>query len=127
MTARHLLHSLPCLQLLSVDKQLLPQARINLQIFGSRSNLWELTSEAAAKLLPPESLDLVFIDALHTYEAAHQDILSWAPKVMQGGIVAGHDYSHHFPGVIRAVNEFVASLGTTVLHLGVDHVWWVRI
>ncbi|CAE7502033.1 unnamed protein product [Symbiodinium necroappetens] len=127
MTARHLLHTLPCLHLLSVDKQLLPEARINLQIFGDRSNLWELTSEAAAKRLPPESLDLVFIDALHTYEAAHQDILSWAPKVMQGGIVAGHDYSHHFPGVIRAVNEFVASLGTAVLHLGVDHVWWVRI
>ncbi|CAE7584636.1 unnamed protein product [Symbiodinium natans] len=127
LTARHLLHTLPCLHLLSVDKLVLPEARVNLHMFGNRSTLWELTSEAAAEHLPPQSVDLVFIDALHTYEAAYQDILLWAPKVVPGGIVSGHDYSHYFPGVIRAVNEYVANLGGSVLHLGVDYVWWVRV
>ena len=53
------------------------------------------------------SLDFVFIDADHSYEAVKQDIADWAPKVRTGGgWVGGHDYHHtKFPGVVRAVTE----------------------
>lgn len=51
------------------------------------------------------SLDLIYIDALHTYEAVKNDIILWIPKLAPGGVIAGHDYRRRFKGVIRAVNE----------------------
>jgi len=55
------------------------------------------------------SLDFVFIDGAHDYEAVKRDIIDWAPKVRKGGIVSGHDYiwgKWNKIGVIPAVNEF---------------------
>jgi predicted O-methyltransferase YrrM len=52
------------------------------------------------------SVDLVFIDADHSYEACKQDIDIWLPKVRFGGMICGHDYKHpRFPGVQKAVDE----------------------
>lgn len=70
-------------------------------------------SVEAAKLIPDESLDFVFIDANHAYEFVKADIQAWYPKVRYGGIVSGHDY-YEFKsgkgGVVQAVDEFVESL-----------------
>lgn len=52
-----------------------------------------MTSTEAAQSYPDNSLDFVFIDADHTYEAVKQDIEAWWPKVKPGGILAGHDYN----------------------------------
>ena len=38
-----------------------------------------------------EIVDLLFIDADHTYDAVRQDWSDWVPKVRKGGIVALHD------------------------------------
>jgi predicted O-methyltransferase YrrM len=62
-------------------------------------------SVEVAKLYADKSIDAVFIDADHTYEAVSKDIDAWRPKVKEGGILAGHDYTTAFEGVIRAVNE----------------------
>ncbi len=51
------------------------------------------------------SLDAVFIDAGHDYASVAADIDAWRPKVRAGGILAGHDFSLRFPGVIQAVKE----------------------
>lgn len=50
------------------------------------------------------SLDFIFIDASHTYEAVKQDINAWFPKLKKGGMMAGHDYD--WPEVRRAVDEY---------------------
>lgn len=64
------------------------------------------TSKEAALLYPDESLDIVFIDADHSYESVVQDIELWLPKVKIGGILAGHDYGNGYhPGVKQAVDE----------------------
>jgi glycosyltransferase involved in cell wall biosynthesis len=63
-----------------------------------------MTTEAAAQI-PDASLDLVFIDANHAYDAVKADLLAWMDKVKPGGILAGHDYQADHEGVIRAVNE----------------------
>lgn len=65
------------------------------------------TSEEYAKTLLDESLDFIYIDALHEYEAVKKDIELWYPKVKKGGFICGHDYTDtpSYFGVIPAVNE----------------------
>lgn len=69
----------------------------------------DFSLQAAARF-NDRSLDLVYIDANHGYEAVRADLAAWWPKVRPGGILAGHDYSYnpdmHVLGVIPAVLEF---------------------
>ena len=61
------------------------------------------------KSMNDDSLDFVYIDADHSYDAVKSDLLLSHDKVKSGGIIAGHDYDTlHFPGVVRAVDEFIA-------------------
>lgn len=62
------------------------------------------TSQRAAELFALDSLDFVFIDGEHRYEAVTADLKAWWPKVKLGGVFAGHDYGA-FEGVTQAVNE----------------------
>lgn len=66
-------------------------------------------SAIAVRGVPDRSLDFVYIDADHRYDAALEDLTLWAPKVRAGGIVSGHDYStrpdRHID-VERAVNDY---------------------
>ena len=53
------------------------------------------------------SLDWVNIDGDHTFDAAVQDIIRWAPKVRVGGLVLVHDYcAFGMSGVIPAVDAY---------------------
>jgi predicted O-methyltransferase YrrM len=65
-------------------------------------------SHKAACDFENESLDLVYIDGEHGYDAVKRDINVWLPKVKTGGALAGHDYTiegrPHLP-VFTAVNE----------------------
>lgn len=49
-------------------------------------------SVKAALEVPDGSLDFVFIDANHVYDAVIEDLTTWSPKVRPGGLIAGHDY-----------------------------------
>jgi predicted O-methyltransferase YrrM len=73
-------------------------------------NAWNVTkikmeSTLAARNFEKNFFDMAYIDADHTYEGCKADILAWSPKVKPDGLVAGHDYSEAWPGVVRAVNE----------------------
>lgn len=57
----------------------------------------------AAKTFNPNSLQLVYIDADHTYKGVKADIDSWLPKIKPGKFLAGHDFN--LPEVERAVRE----------------------
>lgn len=57
----------------------------------------------AAKSFEDNSLDFVFIDADHSYEAVKKDIEDWHEKVKIGGYVFGHDID--WPSVKTAVEE----------------------
>jgi len=51
-----------------------------------------MMSVDAAKTYQDNSLDFVFVDGDHEYEACKNDIIAWLPKMKSGGILAGHDY-----------------------------------
>lgn len=67
----------------------------------------------AAKRVRDGSLDFVYIDANHGFEAVVADLAAWAPKVRPGGIISGHDYFHaprsHGIRVVEAVNGYTAA------------------
>ncbi len=96
-----------------------------MQPHGERFNLLRMASvEAAAYISEP--LDFVYIDAEHSYDAVKQDLETWFPKVREGGIVSGHDYNHpNFPGVGRAIREFMAR-EKLAIHGEEEFFWWVE-
>src|SRR5262249_3794937 len=52
----------------------------------------KMSSEKAALLFEDGSVDFVFVDGDHGYEAVKRDLAAWFPKVKAGGVLAGHDY-----------------------------------
>jgi len=75
--------------------------------------------DAAAKVAD-DSLDWVYIDAMHTKDAVLEDLRDWSAKVKAEGFILGHDYANHSRamragfGVIEAVQEFCQSSGFTL-------------
>ena len=95
---------------------------------GDRARIIRTNSVDAARGVPDESLDFVFIDADHSYEGCKVDIEAWWPKVKPGGLLSGHDYENdNFPkfGVTRAVNEFSESTGLEY-SLGDNFTWFIN-
>lgn len=137
-TACAMLQHFPNLHLIMVDKwkrgelrrnmdQCLLQAKQNTEFARERRIIFVGDSIDAARLLPHEFLDFVFIDANHYYDYVVRDLAAWSRKVRRGGLLIGHDYDVPHDqrgtwGVKRAVDEFVATHGYK-LRLGNNSVW----
>ncbi len=77
----------------------------NVGDFGNLAFI-QMKGHEAADHIKDDSMDMVFIDAGHSYEEVKQDIADWLPKVKRGGILCGHDYlPGTWMGVIQAVDE----------------------
>lgn len=70
-----------------------------------------MPSVDAAKHLSHIEFDMVFIDADHSYQRVHEDLMAWGPLVRKGGLLCGHDYNISMDyaafGVNKAVDELV--------------------
>lgn len=64
------------------------------------------TSKDALEDYDDGEVDGFFIDGEHTYKAMLIDV-KWINKVKKGGLLCFHDYSPTFPGVMKAIDEFV--------------------
>lgn len=89
--------------------------------FADRRGILRMTSlEAAASgLIEDGSLDFVFVDGDHSYEAVKADIAAWWPKVRRGGVLSGHDFGHRRDriglwGVQKGVTEFAEREGLKI-------------
>lgn len=65
-----------------------------------------MRSEEAAVLFSDGSLDYVYVDGEHSYDAVMRDLTCYLPKVRAGGHLIGDDYG--WSGVGAAVDDFVA-------------------
>jgi hypothetical protein len=85
---------------------------------------WE--SDTAARLFEDQSVDMLFVDAMHDYEHVLADLRAWTPKVARTGILAGHDFDPvNYPGVVRAAQEMYGA-DRIVLPIDNGTVWRVR-
>jgi len=88
--------------------------------FGARAILIKGLTDDACVQFNNASIDLLFIDADHTYKSVKKDIINWRPKLRKGGFLTGHDI--HWPEVKDAVDEMVIHY-----EVGPDNVWYVQV
>lgn len=77
--------------------------------FSDRRIIVRTTSTQAARVVS-DDLTFVFVDGNHTYAAVKNDLLTWYPKILPGGVLCGHDMNHPRDrsgkwGVTKAVRE----------------------
>jgi len=80
-----------------------------LERFPERVNLLRESSHSAHNRFDDGSLDFVFIDGDHTFEAVRGDIQLWLPKLRAGGLLIGDDWS--WDSVQRAWQSEAQQLG----------------
>jgi hypothetical protein len=104
-----------------------------LKTHGRRSCVLRMFSSQASRYFADATLDFVYIDGNHAFEAVLSDLWHWYPKLRPGGLLCGHDYVDGLGdavyGVKSAVDLFFARAGRRV-HLTLEPVarsWLVRI
>jgi predicted O-methyltransferase YrrM len=79
------------------------------------------SSSEMHKLFKDNFFDMIFIDGDHNYSAVKKDLISYYPKLKEGGIFAGHDYTEDC-GVPLAVDEFA---NENKLNVNVSRTSWI--
>jgi predicted O-methyltransferase YrrM len=120
-TTFHLLDQNPYLVIYGVDKSIAGFYNTKIkEKYANRLIPIEALSTDGAVQIPDASLDLVFIDADHSYEWVKRDIAAYKSKLKPNGWLTGHDID--FPGVNRAVNEIIVKYD-----VGPNNVWLTKI
>lgn len=91
-------------------------------IYGSRAIVLRGDSIVVCNQVPDKSLALVYIDGDHSYRGVMDDIWAWGQKVIDGGVMAFHDYEAPQYGVKRAVQDFCKPRGIKVHLLPEDKI-----
>lgn len=97
--------------------------RARLAPHQNRYRLVRDLSENAAAQFANGSLDFVYLDADHSFQAVWLDLQLWYPKLKPGGILAGHDFlDGNLPegcfGVASAVHMFEQKTGLRAQQTG---------
>ncbi|MEQ1403839.1 class I SAM-dependent methyltransferase [Neorhizobium sp. Rsf11] len=106
------------------------QAESRAKRFAGRAIIVPVSSIEAATTIADGSLDLVFLDADHSYDAVRADLSAWLPKVKAGGWIGGHDFENPDPrfrfGVCQAVDEWADAAGR-VIETDLNYTWFARV
>lgn len=90
-------------------------AMLRIKPYGNKAIVLRGLSVDMAKEVPDGSLGLVYLDGDHSYEGVMRDLKAWFPKLVQNGVMAGHDYLNTAYGVRSAVMDFGA--GAYEIHI----------
>jgi|APCry1669189567_1035234.scaffolds.fasta_scaffold38166_1 predicted O-methyltransferase YrrM len=94
-----------------------------LQPLGDRVVILEKTAKEAQSDIPDSSLDFIFIDGDHSYDAVLDDCMTYWSKVRSSGIFSGHDWN--FGTVQSAVYDFRKQNNiTTEIQFTDNNVWF---
>lgn len=63
-------------------------------------------SKNMAKRIPDSSLGFVYLDACHAEKDVFEDLETWVPKLVKGGVLGAHDFGDQGYGVKRAMTRF---------------------
>ncbi len=88
------------------------QYLINTRYFDNIS-LVEDYSYNVDSLFDDNSIDFIYIDGNHLYESVKKDLELYLPKIKNNCVIAGHDYSHEYQGVMDAVEEVLGKPNLT--------------
>ena len=69
------------------------------------------SQQVTSEEIPDESLDCIFVDGDHSFDAVYNDLLVYWPKVRSGGQLLGDDY--WMDSVKGAVEKFSNTVGTS--------------
>jgi hypothetical protein len=93
---------------------------------GSSANVHIGLSTEVVKGFEDRYFDWIYVDTDHTYKTTIAELESYASKMVDGGIIAGHDYARtnwlgvvRF-GVIEAVHEFCVKHEWELVYLTVE-------
>jgi len=70
--------------------------------------------------------DWIYIDTDHSYKTTLQELIKYAPKIKENGIMAGHDYIAGYwngmvrYGVVEAVHEFCFKYNWELIYLSTE-------
>lgn len=102
------------------DGSVFEEFKKNLEGFSNLTIVQKDINEAVLDV-PDRSVDMIFIDAGHTYEEVREDIRKWKGKAKI--LLCGHDYVSGWPGVKQAVDEELGGPDEVV-----DSIWikWIN-
>ena len=107
--------------------------------FGNRAVIMKYLSKDASTHFDDNSLDFVYIDANHSYEAVYSDMNIWHKKIKSGGLLCGDNYcnlsldslDYVLFEVEKAVNDFANDKGLHVNHTDDanerNRNWWIEL
>jgi len=86
----------------NIENNNLSQSSINLIQGNSHDHT---THDQVKNIFQDQNLDLLFIDADHSYNAVRRDFELYSPLVKSGGLIVMDDYNKKWPGVIKFCNS----------------------
>ena len=98
-------------------------AQEKLILYKNKVEFIHVSSEEFVKTIEDESLDFVFIDGDHSFDAVLKDFQNYYPKVKKGGIFGGHDIQLH--SVRNALTHFLKEISKEVIDVA-NSAWYLR-
>jgi predicted O-methyltransferase YrrM len=98
-----------------VDRPDLSDLRLGFERNMRNQQLWDsirlldMPNDEAIRQLEGVQVRFLFIDGDHSKEGVEKDIRMFFPLVRPGGIVVFDDFAPHFPGLVEAVSQLVAT------------------
>ncbi len=87
------------------------------------TNVIPMHQESPPEDFPFGEVDLIFIDGDHEFDGVYADVDFWYPRLSQNGVICGHDYCQHFPGVKKAVHLMAEKYNREVEIMNKTTIW----